>query len=218
VAVAVTLAALPFRNPAAPLAGMTLFALAGALLLARLERYHPHPRFGLGNSVTVVRAGGTAVFAAIALEPALIAGTHGWTALAAAAALLALDGVDGYAARRQGLASRFGARLDMEVDTLLILVLAAVALGLDKVGPWILALGIMRYAFVIAGLLAPALAAPLPPSSRRRAVCALQVAVLGLLLAPPIGPAFAAALAAVALAALAASFAIDIAGLLRPAR
>jgi len=209
---------LPFRNPAAPLAGMALFALVGALLLARLERFHPHPSFGLGNIVTVVRAGGTAVFAAIALEPAMIAGPHGWTALAAAAILLALDGIDGLAARRQGLVSRFGARLDMEVDTLLILVLAAVAFGLGKVGPWILALGTMRYAFVIAGVFAPALTRPLPPSSRRRTVCALQVAVLGLLLAPPVGLVFASALAAVAVAGLAASFAVDIAGLLRSAR
>ena len=38
--------------------------------------------------------------------------------------LLALDGLDGWAARRQGLVSAFGARFDMEVDALLILALA----------------------------------------------------------------------------------------------
>ena len=64
----------------------------------------------------------------------------------------------------------------------------------------------------------PALARPLPASERRRAVCALQVAVLGLLLAPPLDPPLSAALAAAAFAALVGSFAIDVAWLLRPAR
>jgi phosphatidylglycerophosphate synthase len=38
--------------------------------------------------------------------------------------LLALDGLDGWLARRFGLASAYGARFDMEVDGFLILVLA----------------------------------------------------------------------------------------------
>ena len=44
-------------------------------------------------------------------------------------------------------------------------------------GPGCSALGLIRYGFVLAGWIAPALARPLPPSRRRRAVCALQVAV-----------------------------------------
>ena len=106
----------------------------------------------------------------------------------------------------------------METDALLILALAALALGLGKAGPWVLGLGLLRYAFVFAGWLVPALARPLPPSDRRRAVCALQVAALGLLLAPPLVPPLSAALAAAAFAALLASFAIDVAWLLRQAR
>jgi phosphatidylglycerophosphate synthase len=216
--VAVVLAALPFARPAAPLAGMAFFALVGVAVLARLGRFHPHPRFGLANGITVLRAGGTAVFAALALEPALVAGGRGWAAVAGAAALLALDGLDGLIARRNGHASAFGARFDMEVDAALILALAAIALGLGKAGPWILGLGLTRYAFVGGGLLAPALARPLPPSRRRRAVCALQVVVLALLLAPPLAPPLTATLAAGAFAALLASFAADLAWLLRPPR
>ena len=44
-----------------------------ATVLARLGRFHPHPRFGLANGITLVRAGGAAVFAALALEPELLA-------------------------------------------------------------------------------------------------------------------------------------------------
>ncbi len=217
--VAAALAALPFAGLAAPVAGIALFALAGATVLARLGRFHPHPRFGLANGITLVRAGGAAVFAALALEPELLADDDAaWAALAGAGLLLALDGLDGLAARRQRLVSAFGARFDMEVDALLILALAAVALGLGKAGPWILGLGLMRYGFVLAGLAVPALARPLPASTRRRAVCALQVATLGLMLAPPLVPPLAAALAATAFAALAGSFVVDVAWLLRRPR
>ena len=215
---AAVLAALPFAGNLAPAAGLLALAAIGAVVLGRLAAFHPHPRFGLGNAVTLVRAGGTAVIVALAVEPALVAGDAAWSALGLALALLALDGVDGWLARRQGLVSAFGARFDLEVDALLVLALAGLALGLGKAGPWVLAIGLMRYAFAAAGWLMPALAAPLPPSERRRAVCALEIAVLALLLAPPLAPPASALLAAAALAALAASFATDVALLLRRAR
>ena len=49
---------------------------------------------------------------------------------------------------RSNEASSFGARFDMETDALLILVLAALVWQHGKAGPWILAAGLMRYAFV----------------------------------------------------------------------
>jgi phosphatidylglycerophosphate synthase len=215
-ALAWTLAALPFATPAA-CAGLGLFGLVAAVMIDRLGPFHPHAAFGLANALTLFRAAGAAVFAALAVEPRLLAGPHAWWALAGAALLLVLDGVDGWLSRRQGTASSFGARFDMEVDALLILALAALALGLGKAPAWVLGLGLLRYGFVIAGWLSPALARPLPRSQRRRAVCALQVGTLGLLLAPPLLPPLSAALAAAAFAALLASFAIDLAWLLRRA-
>ncbi len=215
VAAAAALAALPFAGTLAPVAGLSALAAAGAFVFDRLPATHGHPRFGLGNGITLARAGGTAVFVALAVEPGPLAGGAGWGALAVALVLLALDGVDGFVARRQGLASPFGARFDMEVDALLVLALAGLALGLGKAGPWVLAIGLVRYAFVAAGRLAPALAAPLPPSGRRRAVCALTIGVLALVLAPPLAPPLSAWLAAAVLAALAASFAADVVRLLR---
>ncbi|MFT3974416.1 MAG: CDP-alcohol phosphatidyltransferase family protein [Amaricoccus sp.] len=214
-ATAAVLAALPFEGRLAPAAGVLVLAGVGAVALDRIAAFHPHPRFGLANAVTLVRAGATAVFAALALEPApLMPARAGWAAFGLALALLALDGLDGWLARRQGLASAFGARFDMEVDALLILALSVLALGLGKAGTWVLAIGLMRYGFVAAGWLVPALAAPLPPSTRRRAVCGMQIAVLAVLLAPPLGPPTSALLAAAALAALAGSFAADLAHLL----
>lgn len=211
---AAVLAALPFEGRLAPLAGMLVVAAVAGVTLDRIADFHPHRRFGLANGVTLLRAGATAVFAAVAIEPTLLgAPSAAWGAFGLAAGVLALDGIDGWLARRQGLASPFGARFDMEVDALLILVLAALALGLGKAGPWVLMIGLLRYVFVAAGRLWPWLARPLPASNRRRLVCALQIAVLALILAPPVAPPLSSALAAGALAALAASFAADVAWL-----
>ena len=57
----------------------------------------------------------------------------------------------------------------------LILVLSLLIGVSDKTGLWIIAAGALRYVFVAAGRVWPVLTKPLPPSNRRRAVCAIQV-------------------------------------------
>ena len=69
-----------------------------------------------------------------------------------AAVALALDAVDGWVARRTGTVSELGARFDMEADAFLILVLSGFVA--DSLGGWVLAIGLMRYAFVAAGWVA----------------------------------------------------------------
>src|SRR5699024_6459898 len=83
-----------------------------------------------------------------------------WTATAAGFVALSLDGLDGLLARRRGEASRFGAGFDMETDALVILLLSILMYRLDRAGAWVLAIGLMRYAFVAAGWVWPRLAAP----------------------------------------------------------
>lgn len=213
--VAWALAELPFDDATPRMAGLGLYGVVGALVIDGVGGHHPHPRFGLGNGITLARAGAACVLAALAIEPAMVAGAAAWAVLVAAGVLLALDGVDGWAARWQGQVSAFGSRFDMEVDALLILVLSALAAGLGKAGVWVIALGLLRYGFLLAGRLIPKLARPLPPSQRRRVVCGLQVAALGLILAPPVTPPASEAVAAAAFAALAWSFAADVAWLIR---
>lgn len=208
------LATLPFEGALGPAAGLAALVATGLVVVDRVADFHPHPRFGLGNAVTLARAGGTAVVVALAFEPRL-AVEAGWAVFGFAALLLALDGVDGRLARRQGFTSAFGARFDLEVDALLVLALAGLALGLGKAGPFVLAAGLMRYAFVAAGRLLPRLRRPLPPSRRRRAVCGATIAGLALLLAPPVAPPLSTVLALLVVAALAGSFARDVAWLLR---
>jgi len=205
---------LPFSSRMPLLAATATYLTASGIALAHLPRAHPHRRFGAANVATLLRLGGVAVFAALAVEPRLLAGTGGWWALAFALFLLPLDGLDGWLARRQDLASAFGARFDMEVDALLILALALIALAQGMAGPWVLGLGLLRYVFVAVGWLWPRLAAPLPDSLRRKTVCVLQVVALTALLAPPMAPPVSGLLAAIAFAALLWSFAIDLRWLL----
>lgn len=201
--------------------GLAAFALVACVAQARIATHHPFDRLGLANGVTLARAAGVALLLALAADPPvdplvdpavdpLADPRMALGALALSAALIALDGVDGWLARRQGLASAFGARFDMEVDALAILALSWLALGLGKAGPWILGIGLMRYAFVLAGLVVPRLAAPLPPSTRRKVVCVLQLVALTALLAPPVAPPVSSGLALLALAALVWSFAADL--------
>ncbi len=189
------------------------FLLVVGLADSALGTSHPADRFGPANVVTLTRAAGAALLGALALtDPPLAAR---WDLVVASATLLALDGVDGWLARRTGLVSPFGARFDLEIDALTGLVLACLAFGLDRAGPWVLAIGLLRYAFVVLGWLRPAFAAPLPPSRRRKVICVAQLGLLTLLLAPPVIPPVSTALAALALALLSWSFARDLLWLAR---
>ena len=140
-----------------------------------------------------------------------------WRMVAAASAAAALDGVDGWLARRTGHASSFGARFDMETDAAMILVLSLIAFASGKAGAWVLASGLLRYAFVAAGLALPWMAAPLPPSRRRQTVCVAQVVGLIIAVSPVVQSPASAAIAGAALAALVYSFFIDTLWLTRQA-
>jgi phosphatidylglycerophosphate synthase len=194
--------------------GMALFTALVVLLDRRLEEYHPHGRFGGGNRITLLRAGIACLLAARLVEPATFSEPERWMLAGAAGVALLLDGADGWAARRQGLVSAFGARFDMEVDAFSTLVLAALAVRAAGRPGWVLAIGLMRYAYVAAGGLMPALRRPLPakPGSdrRRKTIAVCQSVALIAALTPALPRRDAAAICAIALALLAYSFAADI--------
>lgn len=176
---------------------------------------HPHARFGAANRITLGRLAGMAAVAALLGEavpaaPPSAAPVGGWVLVVAATLIAVLDAADGALARRQGLASRFGARFDMETDAAFTLVLNGLVWQAGQAGAWVLASGLMRYAFVAAAWALPWLAAPLPPSRRRQAVCVVQITALIVCLGPIVPPALAGAIAALSLLLLTASFAIDI--------
>lgn len=215
-AAAVALAA-ALQLDASYVAASLLVAAAGsALLLRHLPGRHPHPCFGPANAVTLARAVPVALVAGLAVAPASTAAAA-FAVLAGALATI-LDGLDGRLARRHGVESAFGARFDMEVDALLVMALAVLAWRWDRAGAWVLLSGLMRYLFVAAGALAPWLRRPLPPRWRRQAVCAVQIVVLLLVVAPLLPAHASAPLALAGVLVLAASFVVDLAWLARRAR
>jgi phosphatidylglycerophosphate synthase len=196
---------------AAPLTVFAVMAVATALGAMGLRRAHPHARLGAANLVTLLRAGIASVVAGALWLPGGLAErpAQAWLLVAFVAIGLALDGVDGWLARRTGLASDFGARFDMEVDSTLAALLCLLAILSGKAGLWLIPLGFLRYAWVAAGLAFPWLTRPLPDRTSRKAICVVQIAVLTALLAPIVIPPLSVALALAALLALVWSFAVD---------
>ena len=191
-----------------------VYIAVAAIVITRIAAFHPHARFGFANTVTLVRFVLTSVLAGVAFSAATarlaLSPERAWMFFSLAAAALVLDGIDGFAARRQGIASAFGARFDMEIDALQILCLSVVAYVSGKAGAWVLLSGLMRYLFVVAGVVWPRLAAPLPQLWRRKTIAVIQGVVLAALLAPIVQPPTSAAIAAAALILLVYSFAADV--------
>ncbi|WP_405694185.1 CDP-alcohol phosphatidyltransferase family protein [Streptomyces coelicoflavus] len=191
------------------------FAFASWAVLSRaLHRSRPRS-FGPANRVTLGRAtlvGGVTTLVADSFRdappvPLLV----GLTTVA-----LVLDCVDGKVARRTGTSTALGARFDMEVDAFLILVLSVYVAA--DLGPWVLLIGGMRYVFVAAARVRPWLTAPLPPSTARKTVAALQGVLLLLAGADLLPRAANAGVVAVALGLLVWSFGRDVRWLWRRSR
>jgi phosphatidylglycerophosphate synthase len=194
---------------------LLFFAAAAALIVVRIGRHHPFARFGVANTVTLLRVSLVAGVAGFIGETPsdLIA----WMAAAAVTLVALLDGIDGWLARRSREQSAFGARFDMETDAALILILSVLVWHHQKAGAWVLACGLMRYGFVVAGWVLPWMAGPLRSTLRGKSVAIAQLVGLGLALLPVVPIPVSNIVAAITLALLVWSFAVDIAWLKRQA-
>lgn len=188
---------------------LSLFGILSIAAFYLLPAHHPFVGLGTANKVTAARGAMAAFLSGAVLAPQAIT-TEAWMIFSVAVIAFALDGVDGYFARREKLCSAFGARFDMEIDALLGAVLSLVLLQSGKVGPEVLILGFMRYAFVAAALIWPWLKHPLPERFRRKAVCVVQIGALIFLLCPIAPAALLMPVSLLASLALAWSFAIDV--------
>lgn len=197
-------------SPAYPLRALLLLGAGAVLLIVGLPA-HPHARFGIANQLTLARAVGVVLLAASigeGREPAL-------DSLALGVAAAVLDAVDGRVARGRGLASRYGARFDMETDALLIAVLAVLLWTGGRLGAWVLIAGALRYVFIGVQQVVPRLRVELAPSWRRQACAVLQVVTLLIAFAPFVPRRLAVAAAALGVAALCGSFATDLVAMWR---
>jgi len=194
---------------------LALFVAAAIPIVGLVAKHHPFPRFGAANTVTMLRV-------------ALVAGVAGligeapsdriaWFAAGTVTIVALLDGLDGWLARRSAQQSDFGARFDMETDAALILILSVLVWHHDKAGAWVIACGLMRYAFVVAGWILPWMAGPLRSTLRGKSVAVAQLVGLGVALLPIVEVPLSDMVAAITLALLVWSFAVDIAWLKRQA-
>jgi phosphatidylglycerophosphate synthase len=193
-------------------------AMTGFVILASIVNFlwiskENGGRFGEANQATLLRTGLVCL-----IGSTLLASGHGadtnWYLISLIAVALMLDAVDGFLARQLKLCSAFGARFDMEIDALLLLILSLLVWQTGQAGIWVLAIGLMRYVFVAASWIWPKLCGPLRPSLRRKTICALQGIALMSCLLPPLAQTEATVIAAAALVTLTLSFGIDIKALL----
>lgn len=130
------------------------------------------------NLVTTIRAAGLGLITAWWLTHLVGDPARHLMIVAVGTGCLVLDGVDGHLARRLKVETARGARYDMEVDAALVAVLSLVVVQSGIAGPWVLAIGAMRYGYVLATLLMPRLRTPLPPRLSRKVVAVVQAAAL----------------------------------------
>jgi phosphatidylglycerophosphate synthase len=150
-------------------------AVTMATALARGLARGPDDRLAPASWVTLARATLAVGVAALAADsfthPTPVA-----LLVTLAAVALVLDAVDGWVARRTGMATALGARFDGEVDAFLILALSIYVA--PACGAWVLAIGAARYVFLAGEWLLPWMRAPLPPRRWRKVVAATQGVVL----------------------------------------
>ncbi|HET8614852.1 MAG TPA: CDP-alcohol phosphatidyltransferase family protein [Actinomycetales bacterium] len=173
--------------------------VTGLLSVGLLRAQRP---LGPADRITLARAVLVCGVTALALSSPL--GATRWTMVALAAVALVLDNVDGRVARRTGSASALGARFDMEVDALLILVLSIDVSR--QLGAWVLLIGAARYLLLAAQVVAPWLRGPAPTRYWCKVVAAVEGVVLTTAAAQVVPTGVAALAVGIALALLAESF------------
>ncbi|MEO5921070.1 MAG: CDP-alcohol phosphatidyltransferase family protein [Pseudolysinimonas sp.] len=202
---------LPGLSVAGWAAGIAYLVVSTTVLIVGLAR-RSMERLGAANAITATRSMLVGVVTALTVT-SFTQPVPAWLVVALTVPALMLDAVDGWVARRTGSVSVLGARFDMEVDAFLLLVLGA--FDVRTFGVWVLAIGLMRYAYVAAGWVAPWLRATVPPRYWRKvvaAICGIALTLGASGLAPH--PAAVVAIA-VALALLVESFGRDVIWLFR---
>lgn len=187
-------------------AGLAYLVVSSVLLSRGLARRRA-TRFGPANAVTATRSMLVGVITALVAASFTSAGLP-VLLVSVASVALALDAVDGTVARRTGSVTELGARFDMEVDAFLLLVLCVY--DVQFAGWWVLAIGLMRYAFVVAGWMLPWMGATLPPRYWRKVVAATCGILLTIIATGLLAPLANIALAGAGLLLLIESFGRDV--------
>jgi phosphatidylglycerophosphate synthase len=141
----------------------------GVLLWRTRGDWTPQGGFGAANALTLLRLSlEVFMLSTLGQAPRLLLG-------ALVATALALDGADGWLARRHGTSSSFGAHFDMEVDAFLVLTTSVLLWLSGRCGAWVLLAGALRYGYVLCGWRWPPRGGPMPRTLLGRSAFALVV-------------------------------------------
>ena len=155
-------------------------ALCFLFLAALIARYSRTRDLRIADLVTLARGLGVCFIAGFTLQ-ALAGGLarNGVLVMIIMGTLcLTLDGVDGRVARARGEATAFGARFDVETDAAMLIVLSIAVAALGIAGWWVLVIGALRYGYVAASLIVPALRTPLPYRYSGKVIAVIQAVAL----------------------------------------
>ena len=130
------------------LGDLRLLAGLGMFSLLRWVRQHPAagsavPRLRGANAITALRIGLSAALALLGSG-----GLVPWGGVLVLA-VFALDGLDGWWARRTQTATPFGAAFDQEADAFLVAMASAALVQAELAPSWVLMTGALRYGYVL---------------------------------------------------------------------
>jgi CDP-diacylglycerol--glycerol-3-phosphate 3-phosphatidyltransferase len=139
---------------------------------------------GAANSLTIVRGMGLALLAGFILGPPPAAA---WAPAAIYTVASALDFFDGLLARATDRATALGEMLDIEFDSLGLLIVVGLGIWYEKLPAWYLVLGLSRYLFLAGIAWRRRQGLPLhdlTPSLYRRLIAGTQVTFMSIMLWP----------------------------------
>lgn len=113
------------------------------LILVARPRWTAAGGFGPANAITAFRLGG------VLCLPLFFVTFNLMSVTAIGFVLLVADALDGWLARRRNQSSEFGEYFDKETDAFFLLILCMLAALTQRLWPWILTLGLLRYIFVV---------------------------------------------------------------------
>ena len=191
-----------------------VFVVVGSILAAEPVRRKEQPeRFGPANRITLARSLLVAAVACLIGAPPTTETATGASIVAIVA--LCMDGLDGWVARKTDSISAYGAQLDMELDSIFMMVLCIMVFDWDHAGPWVLSGGLARYGWLAVQSVVVWFRRPLLPAFRRKTACVVGVAGLALALAPWPWAQLNFVLATIATMSIVLSFGIDAVWLIR---
>lgn len=146
----------------------------------------PYPSLGIANSLSIFRGLLNSMLAGFILTPSPFL----WLPAILWSCSAIIDMVDGVAARVTNRQSQLGASLDLEFDSVSILIIVLYTISHDLMPAWYILLAVARYLFVIGLWLRSRRGLPiadLTESSQRRLEAGLQMAFLTVVLWPTVG-------------------------------